>query len=592
MSINYETVPSPNYAAYANPGFGMALGQMLQGLPGQYMQGRENARTIEAQDAFKNGFPKNPDGTPDVNAIVDKGAKIGGYPFVQQMLPFLQNVAAGNASANDFARINTLLGGDVEAPSRPNNANAAGPGNLRAAPQPRLSANGGDVGDGPGAPTLRSMATEFVGGDRDATALISGAARNLKINPDKPLSADEAAEVKNFLGQSPKPFASSEDITSAPGPASAAERGSNGPSGAGGVADNGPGGRAAAPLMASSASGAPAPQAARTSGQAPQAPSADAGTASVAQASPAGLPPNYTEKAAQNREAVANYYRQQAARAAAMKNPELSTNYEKAAEFQEGIAKDIRAKIAENAALTGEGKNARDVAVSRSEGLKVAQKQELDRGDALQKGLQGSAREFETALKPHLDAMRGILNDPNFVSGTGEGFLTALNRIRSNPMFQGLPGYDPNAALPNEAIRKVVAASILNQTTELKAEAAEMGGSAGRLFQQQIELMSNAAQNPDSTAPSLRYLTELQTRMGDHARGVAELANNYDGKYGRGVLDNGFNEVLSKYNRDHPIFKRSEIDALAWAEKAGVRPGDPIKTPSGKVVAFDPSKFR
>jgi hypothetical protein len=44
MSINYETVPSPNYAAYANPGFGMALGQMLQGLPGQYMQGREMGR--------------------------------------------------------------------------------------------------------------------------------------------------------------------------------------------------------------------------------------------------------------------------------------------------------------------------------------------------------------------------------------------------------------------------------------------------------------------------------------------------------------------------------------------------------------------
>jgi hypothetical protein len=164
-------------------------------------------------------------------------------------------------------------------------------------------------------------------------------------------------------------------------------------------------------------------------------------------------------------------------------------------------------------------------------------------------------------------------------------------------MFQGLPGYDPNAALPNEAIRKVMAASILNQTTTLKAEAAEMGGSAGRLFQQQISLMEQAAQKPENTAPALRYLTELQQRMGDHARAVAELADNYQGKFGKGVLDNGFNRVLSKFNNDpkNQIFKPWEIadprtfappvapplhtkeQAKEWAARAGIRPGDPVK---------------
>jgi hypothetical protein len=33
MSINYETVPSPNYPAYANPGFRMALGQNSRPAP-------------------------------------------------------------------------------------------------------------------------------------------------------------------------------------------------------------------------------------------------------------------------------------------------------------------------------------------------------------------------------------------------------------------------------------------------------------------------------------------------------------------------------------------------------------------------------
>jgi hypothetical protein len=282
---------------------------------------------------------------------------------------------------------------------------------------------------------------------------------------------------------------------------------------------------------------------------------------------------------------------------------------DKAAAYDK-TADDILKEIGEAGRPTGAQKEARDPTVQGVKGIELAQKQELTRGDALQKGLQGAAREFETSLKPHLDAMRGILNDPNFVSGAGVGFQEALNKIRSSPLFAGLPGYDPNAALPNEAIRKVVAASILNQTTELKAEAAEMGGSAGRLFQQQISLMEKAAQNPENTAPALRYLTELQQRMGDHARGIADLASKYEGKYGRGVLDNNFNEVLSKYNNAHPIFTPAEMrdmrlfapptapaihdkrEALAWAEKAGIRPGDPIKTPGGRIVAFDPSKFQ
>jgi hypothetical protein len=222
----------------------------------------------------------------------------------------------------------------------------------------------------------------------------------------------------------------------------------------------------------------------------------------------------------------------------------------------------------------------------------------------LQKGLQGSAREYDTALKPHLDAMRAVMNNPNFVSGTGVGLQEALNKIRSNPAFAGLPGYDPNAALPNEAMRKVLAASIQNQVSTLKAEAAEMGGSSGRLFQQQISLMEKASQNPDNTLPALRFLTELQTRIGDHAREMAKLASGYEGKYGKGVLDNGFDEVLARYNSasEHQIFKPREMQdmrtfapppapaleskeqAIAWARKNGINPGEPFKLPSGRVV--------
>jgi hypothetical protein len=41
---SFQAVPPPNYAAYANPGLGMQLGQMIGQIPDQFMKGRENAR--------------------------------------------------------------------------------------------------------------------------------------------------------------------------------------------------------------------------------------------------------------------------------------------------------------------------------------------------------------------------------------------------------------------------------------------------------------------------------------------------------------------------------------------------------------------
>jgi hypothetical protein len=214
MSINYETVQGPNYAAYANPGFGMALGQMLQGLPDQYMKGREARQQVQAQDAFKNPEDwQDKNGNPDPDKVLAKGIQIGGIPFAHGLMPFMLDLKAGQQWANAIPG----GGGDSSPAPRPNNPNAAGPANLTGGSQPRFSSNGSDVGDGPGGTTIRSMATEFAGGDRDATALISGAVRTLRISPDKPLNADQAAQVKGFLSQSPKPFKTSEDITSAPG---------------------------------------------------------------------------------------------------------------------------------------------------------------------------------------------------------------------------------------------------------------------------------------------------------------------------------------------------------------------------------------
>jgi len=220
------------------------------------------------------------------------------------------------------------------------------------------------------------------------------------------------------------------------------------------------------------------------------------------------------------------------------------------------------------------------------------------RGDALYKGLQASYR-AEADMREHRQAMKGIINDPNFASGTGYELTTGWKKFwASVPSW--MPGYDPNAPTANEAIRKVTAQNILNQTDQLKAEAGEMGGSQGRLFQQQIELMHEAAQRGDSSKAALRYLTELGDRTGAHIEGVSQLATDYKRKHG--YLDDGFDDVLRKYNREHPMFTDAEMrdmrliappqapkfdtkeQAAAWARKEGLKPGDPMKLPSGRVI--------
>src|SRR5262249_32225809 len=85
-------------------------------------------------------------------------------------------------------------------------------------------------------------------------------------------------------------------------------------------------------------------------------------------------------------------------------------------------------------------------------------------GAALYSGLQASSRAYDE-MRPHLDAMRSIFNDPNFYSGTAAGLNLAYKKALASM------GGNPNVALPQEALRKVIAANILNQTDQLKAEA-------------------------------------------------------------------------------------------------------------------------
>jgi len=244
---DYMVVQPPNFAAYANPNFGLALGDRIADLPEAYMKGREMKQARQAQDAFPNGIPTIRDPqtgnlVPDVNGIVNTGAKIGGLPYVMRMLQFLQPPPSGGEEP-------TIGGGAAPAQppvgQRPSLPNDLG----RPIQHPRLSSAGAD---NEGEQTINSLASE-VFGERDVTNLLPRYASAVGNKLGEPLTPEQTQTARALMQRTKGAMgsASPEDITPPGQPSSPAER-----------ASNGPGGQNAAPFAAGGASGSPAPPAA------------------------------------------------------------------------------------------------------------------------------------------------------------------------------------------------------------------------------------------------------------------------------------------------------------------------------------------
>lgn len=154
---------------------------------------------------------------------------------------------------------------------------------------------------------------------------------------------------------------------------------------------------------------------------------------------------------------------------------------------------------------------------------------------SLHSGLAGAAMTSTNQL-PYISAAEQQLNDPNFYSGAGEGINLAWKRVLS-----GL-GIDPGAALPQEAFRKTMAANILQQVNNLRAEQEAMGVQGGRIFGTQIDLMEKAAQNPSNTLPANKYLTGIARWGAERARTIGDEADDY--KIAHGQLDAAFEKQL------------------------------------------------
>lgn len=173
---------------------------------------------------------------------------------------------------------------------------------------------------------------------------------------------------------------------------------------------------------------------------------------------------------------------------------------------------------------------------------------------------------------PQLQLAKTLMADPNFYSGVGEKYNLVYKRLLSQ--F----GDDPNAAVPQEAFRKIISAGILDQ---IKA----MAGT-GPVRVAEMKIIKDAAASQDNTPQSNRLLVELHLRLQKRAADIADMAQTYN----NGRLDSGFDRRVSEYDRKNPIIADKEIPDFRKIISGGSK--GPTALPAGQPIFSSPSDVR
>jgi hypothetical protein len=144
---------------------------------------------------------------------------------------------------------------------------------------------------------------------------------------------------------------------------------------------------------------------------------------------------------------------------------------------------------------------------------------------------------------PQLEMLQEQMNDPNFYSGAGERYNLMFKRMKA------AVGMDPDAAVPQEFLRKATAASVLASFGALKG--------LGPIRVAEMNLAKQAAAAPENSIPANKLLIEIQKRTYQRQGDIAEMAQNYKEK--NGVLDAGFDKQVTAYFKVNPIFSDAEV---------------------------------
>src|SRR5258708_29901068 len=492
----YDNVSLPGPPDIAHAGnYAQMLMQGLSGLGDAYQSGKDFRYKQRQQDLFQD---------PDSQAMLQDALKSGNYAPVMQKIIQAQGASAAPAigqlmSDQAGARLADAIGGGGGTPQQPNTsrtgqtAAALDKASARtggASSNPRIPYSGSDqpsATDNAGGETVRTLTAGIANGRQVQEPTIANYARALGIDPDTPLSAEQEARARKIIGnnlgdvsgQSPPPATNDAASGGSPINSAAAAQGNESPSvGAGG-------GQAISPAPTAAAGGiqpsgprvAQAPRNTLTAADRGIRPT-PVGTEAQAQ---------HAETRAKNMPALQTYY--------AGRNPKAAEAIGARAAEEEKRAHEIRDSIGKYNEPTPTQKD-----VETGADLRAAQnKEDTTRYGKQMAAIQGSSQAANRQLE-HIQLAEGIYSNPNSYSGAGYRLNLAYKRV--------VNALNPNSteSLPQEAFRKTMAASVLNQVEQLKDDTAAVGG-GGRIFQAQIELMEKAANNPDNTINANRLRT-------------------------------------------------------------------------------------
>jgi hypothetical protein len=180
--------------------------------------------------------------------------------------------------------------------------------------------------------------------------------------------------------------------------------------------------------------------------------------------------------------------------------------------------------------------------MAENEAKKTAATEDAKLGAKKYEGLVEAGTKAQMEI-PQLDLLKEQMNDPNFFSGAGEKYNLLYKRLKS------AVGIDPEAAVPQEYLRKATAANVLSSLGALKG--------LGQIRVAEINMAREAAASPDNSIPANKLLVEISKRTHERNAQIAEMAQDYKEK--NGVLDPGFDKKVTAYYKGNPLFSDAEI---------------------------------
>lgn len=303
------------------------------------------------------------------------------------------------------------------------------------------------------------------------------------------------------------------------------------------------------------------------------------------------VPPGYTREAVANRRAAAAAVRNRAGYVGQRFGKEAQAAEEAKAADQEKQADTIEKFL-----------NERE---QQKFGVGIKQREEMDkfaaaRSDAMTKGVNATARDYETELEPYLKVARSLVDQPGMYSGFAGNRSLDFNKVKA--AFG-----DQQAAMLQEAFKKVRGQVVLNTINNQRTQMLEAGSNSSRIFSRTAATIEEAVPGLETSPAGIRALIEIQSRMGEQAKKIRDMASAYKLEKVRSgqppLLDDGFDERVTRELKEHPAFNeydlahpqtlgaptapaglRTKEEYSNWGQGLGLKPGDPFRTPGGKVV--------